>query len=54
MPLMPIPPMPMKCACCEVVNIEEKTQSSRTRGNEHGRWTKVARNLFEKPLLKST
>jgi len=29
MPLMPMPPIPMKCACCEVANMVVKNQGSR-------------------------
>ena len=33
MPLMPMPPIPMKCTCCEVANMMLKNQGSRARAN---------------------
>jgi hypothetical protein len=32
MPLMPMPPIPMKCTCWEVVNMEDETQLYHWRG----------------------
>jgi hypothetical protein len=31
-----MPPIPMKCACCEVANMDVKDQGSRGRGQVSG------------------